>query len=164
MSKKSNNCLLLYILCDTGMWSVLNVISSTLHSKTYNLFSLSGETLKSKKLKNLPRFTLPRYAKAAAQIWNSLIPDSCSFQDSGESVQFSGSVMSDSLWPHGLQHTRPPCLSPTPGVYSNSCPLSQWCHPLSSPSPPENRGKWKSPLPHKGKGGVPHYIFWSTQV
>ena len=44
------------------------------------------------------------------------------------SVQFSRSVMSSSLWPHGLQHTRPPCPSATPGVYSNSCPLSQWCH------------------------------------
>ena len=42
-----------------------------------------------------------------------------------ELTQFSHSVMSDSLQPHGLQHTRPPCLSPTPGVYSNSCPLSQ---------------------------------------
>ena len=41
--------------------------------------------------------------------------------------------MSDSLRPHGLQHTRPPCPSPTPGVYSNSCPLSQWCHPTISP-------------------------------
>ena len=39
--------------------------------------------------------------------------------------------MSNSLWPHGLQHTRPPCPSPTPGVYSNSCPLSQWCHPTN---------------------------------
>ena len=37
--------------------------------------------------------------------------------------------MSYSLWPHGLQHTRPPCPSPTPGVYSNSCSLSWWCHP-----------------------------------
>ena len=45
------------------------------------------------------------------------------------SVQFSCSVMSNSLQPHGLQHTRPPCSSPTPGVYSNSCPLGQWCHP-----------------------------------
>ena len=50
------------------------------------------------------------------------------------SVQFSCSVLSDSLWPHGLQHTRPPCPSPTPGAYSNSCPLSQWCHPTISPS------------------------------
>ena len=47
-------------------------------------------------------------------------------------VQFSHSVMSDSLQPHGLQHTRPPCLSPTPGVYSNSRPLSRWCHPTVS--------------------------------
>ena len=44
------------------------------------------------------------------------------------SVQFSRSIMSDSLWPHGLQHTRPPCPSPTPRVYPNACPLSQWCH------------------------------------
>ena len=49
-------------------------------------------------------------------------------------VQFSHSVMSDSLQPQGLQHTRPPCPSPTPGVCSNSCPLSRWCHtPISSP-------------------------------
>ena len=53
------------------------------------------------------------------------------------SVQFSHWVMSDSLPPHGLQHARPPCPSPTPGAYSNSCPLSQWCHPtvLSSVVP-----------------------------
>ena len=43
-------------------------------------------------------------------------------------VQFSCSVMSDSLWPYELQHARPPCPSPTPGVHPNSCPLSQWCH------------------------------------
>ena len=42
--------------------------------------------------------------------------------------------MSDSLQPHGLQHTRPPCPSPTPGVYSNSCLLSRWCHPTISSS------------------------------
>ena len=53
------------------------------------------------------------------------------------SVQFSLSVVSDSLRPHGLQHARPPCPSPTPGAYSNSCPLHQWCHPtiLSSVVP-----------------------------
>ena len=49
------------------------------------------------------------------------------------SHQFSCSVVSDSLRPHGLQHARPPCPSPpTPGVYSDSCPLSQWCHPTIS--------------------------------
>ena len=42
--------------------------------------------------------------------------------------------MSDSLWLHGLQHARPPCPSPTPGVYSNLCPLNQWCHPTNSSS------------------------------
>ena len=45
------------------------------------------------------------------------------------SVQFSCSVMSNSLQPHELQHIRPPCPSPTPGVLPNPCPLSQWCHP-----------------------------------
>ena len=49
-----------------------------------------------------------------------------------QSVQFSCSVLSDSLWPHGLQHARLPCPSPTPGIYSDSCPLSQWCHPAIS--------------------------------
>ena len=51
-------------------------------------------------------------------MWNSL-------------VQFSPSVMSDSLWPHGLQHTRLPCPSPTPGACSNSYPSSWWCHPTN---------------------------------
>ena len=48
--------------------------------------------------------------------------------------QFSCSVMSDPLRPHGLQHTRPPCPSPTPGVHPNTCPLSQWCRPTISSS------------------------------
>ena len=65
------------------------------------------------------------------------------------SVQFSRSVVSDSLRPHESQHTRPPCPSPTPGVHSDSCPSSQWCHPAISssvvpllllpPSPPSIR-------------------------
>ena len=50
------------------------------------------------------------------------------------SVQFSRSVMSGSLRPHESQHTRPPCPSPTPGVHSDSRPLSQWCHPAISSS------------------------------
>ena len=49
-------------------------------------------------------------------------------------VQFSCSVVSDFLRPQGLQHTRPSCPSPTPRVYSNSCPSSQWCHPTISSS------------------------------
>ena len=50
------------------------------------------------------------------------------------SVQFSSSVVSESLRPCELQHARPPCPSPTSGVYPNSCPLSQWCHPTTSSS------------------------------
>ena len=50
------------------------------------------------------------------------------------SVQFSRSVVSDSLRPHELQHARPPCPSPTPRVYSNPCASSQWCHPAISSS------------------------------
>ena len=50
------------------------------------------------------------------------------------SVQFSCSVVSDSLWPHESQHARPTCPSPTPGVHPNSCPSSQWCHQAISSS------------------------------
>ena len=50
------------------------------------------------------------------------------------SVQFSCPVMSDCLQLHGLQHARPPCPSPAPGVYPNSCPSSRWCHPTISSS------------------------------
>ena len=56
--------------------------------------------------------------------------DSCKTHFS--SVQFSRSVMSNPLRPHGLQHTRLPCPSPSPGAYSNSCPSSWWCHPTLS--------------------------------
>ena len=65
------------------------------------------------------------------------------------SVQFSRSVMSDSLRPHESQHARPPCPSPTPRVYSNSWPSSRWCHPAISssviPSPPA-----PNPSQHQG--------------
>ena len=57
-----------------------------------------------------------------------------------QTVQFSHSVVSESLRPHELQHARPPCPSPTPGVHPNSCASSRWCHPAISssvvPSPP----------------------------
>ena len=67
------------------------------------------------------------------------------------SVQSSRSVVSDSLQPPGPQHARPPCLSPTPGVYPNSCPLSRWCHltissrvlPFSCPHLSQHQGLFK---------------------
>ena len=61
----------------------------------------------------------------------------CSYQALQHALSlslFSRSVVSNSLWPHESQHTRPPCPSPIPGVYSNSCPLSWWCHPAISSS------------------------------
>ena len=61
--------------------------------------------------------------------WLSELSCDCSFQPVS---QFNRSVVSNSLWPHGLQHARPACPSLTPGIYSNSCPLSQWCHPTIS--------------------------------
>ena len=63
--------------------------------------------------------------------WKTTIAQLCIIQ---HMLQFSCSVMSDSLWPHELQHTRPPCLSPTPRVYPNSCPLSWWRQPTISSS------------------------------
>ena len=65
----------------------------------------------------------------------NMIEKSLAFLDQTvSSVQFSRSVMSDSLWPHGLQHARLPCPSPTPGACSNSCPSGRWCHPTISSS------------------------------
>ena len=54
------------------------------------------------------------------------------FSSRFSSVQFSHSVMSDSLWPHESQYARPPCPSPSPGVYPNSCASSRWCYPAIS--------------------------------
>ena len=72
----------------------------------------------------------PIHSYRAFQKW-----DQCKWMDKIKSkVQFSHLVTSNSLQPHGLQHARFPCLSPTLRVYSNSCPLSQWCHPTISSS------------------------------
>ena len=66
--------------------------------------------------------------------WFSLLHNLIATLSQSTSVQFSHSVVSNFLWPHGLQHARLPCSLPMPGVYSNSCPLSWWCHPTISPS------------------------------
>ena len=78
------------------------------------------------------------------------------------SVQFSCSVVSHSLWPHGLQQTRPPCPSPTPGVYSSSCPLSQWCHPtISSSVAPFSSCLQSFPAP--GSFLMSQFFAWGSQ-
>ena len=82
------------------------------------------------------RISLYIYIKTSYWVWASgpLLMAQSYFQFS--SVQFSRSVVSDSLWPHESQHTRPPCPSPSPGVHSNSRPSSRRCHPTISSSVP----------------------------
>jgi len=65
-------------------------------------------------------------------VWQGCVLSPCLFNV--HAVQFSCSFVSDSLRPHGPQHARPPCPSPTPGIYSSLYPLSQWCHPTISSS------------------------------
>ena len=78
------------------------------------------------------------------------------------SVQFSCSVMSDSLQPHELQHARPPCPSPTPRAYSNPCPLSQWCHPTNSSSVIPFSSCTQS-LPASGSSPMSQLFAWDGQ-
>ena len=69
------------------------------------------------------------WEKKWTKIWTEKI-----FKEPISSVQFSHLVMSNFLRPHGLQNARPPCPSPTPGIYSNSCPIGRWCNPTISSS------------------------------
>ena len=78
------------------------------------------------------------------------------------SVQFSHSVMSNSLQPHELQHTRPPCPSPTPGVYPNSCPLSRWYHPTISSSVVPFSSRLQS-FPASGSFQMSQLFAWGGQ-
>ena len=78
------------------------------------------------------------------------------------SVQFSCSVVSDSLRPHELQHSRPPCPSPTPGVHSNSCPSSRWCHPPISSSV-VLFSSWPQSLPASGSFPMGQLFTWGSQ-
>ena len=78
-----------------------------------------------------------------------------------ESVQFSRSVVSDSLRPHESHHARPPCLSPTPGVHPNSCALSQWCHPAMSSVIPFS--SCPQSLPASGPFPMSQLLTWDGQ-
>ena len=86
----------------------------------------------------------------------------CSHYYNQFSVQFSHSVVSDSLWPHELQHARPPCPSPTPGIHSNSCPSSRWCHPTISSSVVPFSSCPQS-LPVSGSFPVSQFFAWGGQ-
>ena len=86
-------------------------------------------------IKHISRFRHgPNSCQKCVNLLSVNLPWSLESMNAFSSVQFSRSVVSDSLRPDGLQHARPPCPSSTPGVYSNSCPLSQWCHPTISSS------------------------------
>ena len=90
----------------------------SLYSNSPHPYMTTGKTIA------LPRWTY--VGKVMSLLFNMLSQFS--------SVQFSRSVVSDSLWPHEQQHARSPCPSPTRGVYQNPCPLSWWCHPTISSS------------------------------
>ena len=82
--------------------------------------------------------------------------------DVASSAQFSRSVVSNSLRPHESQHARPPCSSPSPGVHSDSCPSSQWCHPaLSSSVIPFS--SCPQSLPESGSFPMSQLFSWSGQ-
>ena len=79
------------------------------------------------------------------------------------SVQFSRSVVSDSLRPHELQHARPPCPSPTPRVHTNPWPSSQWCHPtVSSSVVPYS--SWPQSFPASGSFPMSQFFAWGGQI
>ena len=79
------------------------------------------------------RMVVARHGGTKFQLWKWVdFADLTYINTTISSVQFSRSVVSDSLLPHEPQHARPPCPSPTPGVHPNPCPLSQWCHPTIS--------------------------------
>ena len=78
-------------------------------------------------------------------------------------LQFSCSVVSDSLRPHNSQHARPPCPSPTPGVYSNSCSSSRWCHPAISSSVIPFSSCPQS-LPASGSFPMSQLFAWGGQI
>ena len=79
------------------------------------------------------------------------------------SVQFSRSVVSNSLWPHESQHTRPPCPSPTPRIHSDSLPSSQWCHPAISSSVVPFSSCPRS-LPASGSFSMSQLFTWGGQI
>ena len=96
---------------------------------SYHLFLVSSASVRSFPFLS---FIVPIFVWNVSLVFPIFLTRSLVFLILFSSVQFSCSVVSDSLWPHGLLHARPPCPSPTPGVYSNSCPLSRWYHPTIS--------------------------------
>ena len=106
--------------------------------------------------------SLLKFIRVGDAIWSHSLPSPLllpSIFPSISSVQFRCSVMSNSLWPHGLQHARPPCPSPTPRVYSNSCPLSWWFPPTISSSVIPFSSRLQS---FPASGSFPMYGFFAS--
>ena len=85
------------------------------------------------------------YIQTGQTLLLSLAPAISRLRKSSTQVQFSCSVVSNSLSSHGLQHARPPCPSPTPRVCSDSCPSSRWCHLTISSALEISQSLWRSP-------------------
>ena len=137
-----------FVLLSPPVHIVLATLASLLSSNTAANFCYQAKHL----LFHLPRHSPPRYPQGQSPHLLQAITHIITFSMKGtllqfSSVQFSLSVVSDSLQPHELQHSRRPCPSPTPGVHSDSRPSSQWCHPaipcrpllLLPPIPPSIR-------------------------
>ena len=115
-----------YGYSDLNIWQNINAVNLSLKEKDWQYCS---------KWKNLNFKTKIRIAENLyLSLWHASQHSKSFLKRSLSSVQFSLSVVPDSLWPPGLEDARLPCPSPTPGVYSNSCPSSQWCHPTISSS------------------------------
>ena len=110
------------------MWQLSTCNLHCIYNYLHSIYIVLSVVLMAKNthMKNLRETILTHWTKSSMaevfQEWECAIN------------QFSGSVVSDSLRPHELQHARPPCPSPTPGVHPNPCPLSRWCHPTISSS------------------------------
>ena len=120
------------------------LIKMALELQPWQLYSKQDEERKAEKLKHVSQMSgyssrvseqSSQWMTASFLSWvifsykQQLVPCSLKY---GLSVQFSSSVVSDSLWPHEPQNARPPYPSPTPGVHPNPLPLNQWCHPTIS--------------------------------
>ena len=147
--QEGKNKLLLTMLDLKGIMLLINEISQTGKDAYYRISLIQGiwkPKHRIKQTRNSHRYReqmVTRRERHQGDEWNGwrkLVQTSnykINNKDemhSGSSVQFSHSVVSNSLQPHELQHPRPPCPSPIPGVYSNSCPSSWWCHPTISSS------------------------------
>ena len=112
-----------YVLPSTGKWYKIKLIYR-------EQFLQNDESIFAEKTV----FSIPNRPNNKYLCFICIIYWPTMFKYSSISVQFSRSVVSDSLWPHEPQHARPPCPLPTPGVHPNPCPSSRWCHPTISSS------------------------------